>query len=160
MQCLPKAFHALEPRIYFFSGCLKSVSLGDFRDEIIRQKEEKNQSQYEVTHQLPVPAVGLHHVWQSVDGSSQQPLGALIVPTLQNVHTGLTIASPLCVIIISKFNKFSFNQEDKICQKYVSSSLPTNVYGMPNSQKQAKHSFSVDKQGLLTNFSLRTTNYS
>lgn len=88
----PKAFHALEPRSYFFYPCLKPVSLGYFRDEIICQKEEKHQSQHEVTHQLPVPTVGLHHVRESVDGPSQQPLGALIVPTLQNVQTGFTIA--------------------------------------------------------------------
>jgi hypothetical protein len=35
------------------------------------------------------------------------------------------------------------------------------IYGTPNSQKWAKHSFTVDKQGLSTvNYSLRIVNYS
>lgn len=87
-----KHFMILNPGVFFFYPCLKPVSLGYFRYEIICQKEEKHESQHEVTHQLPVPAVGLHHVRKSVDGPSQQPLGALIVPTLENVQTGFTIA--------------------------------------------------------------------
>lgn len=50
---------------------------GHFRYQVVGQKEEKNESNYNITHQLPVAFTRIDHVIYSIHTPRQQALAAV-----------------------------------------------------------------------------------